>query len=109
MNILTGEVHSAKQAFEEALDIQRCCYAEGDFKSMPGFLATSSTICNIGFCDIENADFKGAIFHLEDALKIQQNVLEPSSFVIMSTMEILAYSYVKYGGIDKALRVSSSL
>lgn len=101
-----GELEDAATAFEEALDIQQTCYEEGNFQSMPGFLATSCTICNLGFVCMEGADYETAISHLEDSLKLQRNILDPNSFIIMSTLENLAFCYLKYGGLDKALRVS---
>ena len=104
-----GELEDAAIAFEEALDIQQTCYEEGNFQSMPGFLATSCTICNLGFVCMEGADYETAISHLEDALKLQRNILDANSFIIMSTLENLAFCYLKYGGLDKALRVSGML
>ena len=101
-----GELEDAAIAFEEALDIQQSCYEEGNFQSMPGFLATSCTLCNLGFVSMEGADYETAISHLEDALKLQRNILDANSFIIMSTLENLAYSYLQYGGLDKALKVS---
>eukprot|EP00557_Chaetoceros_sp_GSL56_P003376 CAMPEP_0176502158 /NCGR_PEP_ID=MMETSP0200_2-20121128/14594_1 /TAXON_ID=947934 /ORGANISM="Chaetoceros sp., Strain GSL56" /LENGTH=612 /DNA_ID=CAMNT_0017901191 /DNA_START=282 /DNA_END=2120 /DNA_ORIENTATION=- len=98
-----GEKYDAKDAFQQSLSVQKDCYEFNGFTSMPGFLATSTTICNQGIVAIANADYETAIEKLEDALKIQRNVLEPTSVTIMTTMEHLAYAYLKYGGLDKSL------
>lgn len=101
-----GEMNDAKDAFEQSLRVQKDCYELKGSRSMPGFLATSTTICNQGFVAMASADFETAIEKLEDALKIQRNVLEPTSVTIMTTINHLAYAYLKYGGINKSLEVS---
>jgi len=108
-NFEFGELDDAKEAFEEVLTIQQDCFDAGDFSSMPGYLATSSTICNLGCVYLEKADWEKAIFQLEEGLKIQQNVLEPTNAVIMTTLEHIAYANIKYGCFDKAVIVSTSI
>lgn len=104
-----GDLGDAKDAFQESLHVQRDCYEVGSLKSTPGFLATSTTISNLGIVAMAESDFELAILKLEDALKIQQNVLEATNDVVMNTIEILAYAYLRYGAIDKALEVSERM
>jgi tetratricopeptide (TPR) repeat protein len=104
-NFEYAELDNAKEAFEEALAIQRACFEEGTFTSMPGFLAISNTVCNLALVHMEMADWESAVFRLEEGLKIQQNSLEHTNVIIVSTLKNLAYASVKFGAIDKALQV----
>lgn len=98
-----GEINDAQDAFQQSLCIQKDCYELNGFTSMPGFHATWTTICNQGVVAMASEDFETAIEKLEDALKIQQNVLDSTSVIVMTTMDHLAYAYLQYGGIDKSL------
>ncbi len=66
-----GEIDDAKEAFQDALAIQRERFEEGNFTSMPGFLATSSTLCNLGYVFLEKGIWEKAIYQFEEALKVR--------------------------------------
>lgn len=104
-----GGLDDAKEAFDYAIDIQREVHYSGNNTTMPVQLAMSSTICNLGFVHLENSDWEYASDRLSYALKIQRNVLDDTNNLVMSTMEHLGYSYVKYGNFDASLATYSEI
>ncbi len=102
-----AEVEASKVALEKAIEIQQICSEQGTFSSMPGFAAIANTKCNLGLVHLELANWKSAIMCFEEGLKIQQNIFEPTNVITVGTLTTLAYACIKFGAVDKALKVRS--
>jgi len=102
----SGNVEGAMEAYEKSLFIQRDIFKIGNLSGIPGFLALSTTICNLGYVYMDKLDWELAVFQFEDALQIQKSILISKGHkVIMNTLYNIGYASVKDGNYDSALKI----
>ena len=98
----------AQASFEEAVALQKKVFrnmfnlAIGYDTSSPGILTMASTMCNLGYVAIEQADFASAIKTLQTSLKIQKAVLGQSNKLVQSTLDNLGYSAIMLNNFEAA-------
>ncbi|KAG7354995.1 tetratricopeptide repeat family protein [Nitzschia inconspicua] len=116
VNFELGNLDEAKRNYIGAIEEQRAIF--GTWKnpftlmtdtSKPGYLTMASTMCNKGYIDLEQENFKDAIFIFMESLKIQKVLLEANNKLILSTMENIGYCYCRTGEFDKAAKTYREL
>ena len=115
VNFENGKFDDAKEAFVDAIKFQKKTLGEVSSFSFtnpatkPGFLTMASTLCNKGYIDLEQQDYKTAIATFNESLVIQKLLLGADNKLVLSTLDNLGYAYAMHGSYDKALAVSFSV
>lgn len=114
VNFENSKYKSALEAFEDAIEMQK--KALGDVSpfsfnnpaTKPGFLTMASTMCNKGYIDLEQENYKAAVNTFTESIKIQKLLLGADNKLVLSTLDNLGYAQTMYGSTDKGLSVSWS-
>ena len=123
----TSALEEAELAFSEALDIQEELLEDQEFIG-PQFLCMSSTMCNLAFIymdrgcnnlrDVDSASaiaesatfvqskryLKRAINKLEDAITIQQGLLDDGHNLILNSLDNISFCYFRLQDYDNATK-----
>jgi tetratricopeptide (TPR) repeat protein len=81
----------------------------GPDTSKPGHLTMASTMCNKGYIDLEQENYREAIDTFHESLKIQKILLEADNKLILSTMTNIGYCYVRINDTDNACVIYKEL
>ena len=117
VNFEVGDLKEAKQAYTQAIEDQKSVFGRGwtgpfsilTDTSKPGYLTMASTMCNKGYIDVEQGNFKEAIEIFSESLKIQKKLLEPNNKLVISTIDNVAYCHCRLGDFDKASSIYKEL
>ena len=115
VNFENGKFDAAKEAFVDAIKFQKKTLGEVSSFSFtnpatkPGFLTMASTMCNKGYIDLEQDEYKTAIATFNESLVIQKLLLGADNKLVLSTLDNLGYAYAMHGSYDKALAVSFAI
>ncbi|KAI2507790.1 hypothetical protein MHU86_6686 [Fragilaria crotonensis] len=63
----------------------------------------ASTMCNKGYIDLEQENYRSAISTFNESLAIQKLLLGADNKLVLSTLDNLGYAYAVQGSYDKAL------
>ena len=66
-------------------------------------------MCNKGYIDLEQNEYKTAIATFNESLVIQKLLLGADNKLVLSTLDNLGYAYAMHGSYDKALAVSFAI
>mmetsp|Transcript_15976 Transcript_15976/g.23576 ORF Transcript_15976/g.23576 Transcript_15976/m.23576 type:complete len:314 (+) Transcript_15976:162-1103(+) len=112
VNFERGKYPEAKEAFEDAINLQKEALGDLDLvkaplstepSAKPGFLTMASTMCNKGYIELEQKIFFRAIETFKESLSIQKVLLGADNKLILSTLDNLGYAQTLNGDFDKAL------
>ena len=112
VNFENKKFDAAKDAFVDAIQLQKKTLGEVSSFSFtnpatkPGFLTMASTMCNKGYIDLEQENYKSAVSTFNESLVIQKLLLGADNKLVLSTLDNLGYAYAVQGLFDKALTVS---
>lgn len=115
VNFESKKFEAAKDAFVDAIQLQKKTLGEVSSFSFtnpatkPGFLTMASTMCNKGYIDLEQENYRSAISTFNESLAIQKLLLGADNKLVLSTLDNLGYAYAVQGSYDKALAVSIRL
>mmetsp|Transcript_11277 Transcript_11277/g.16574 ORF Transcript_11277/g.16574 Transcript_11277/m.16574 type:complete len:477 (-) Transcript_11277:56-1486(-) len=115
VNFENSKFSSALEAFADAIKMQK--KALGDVSpfsfnnpaTKPGFLTMASTMCNKGYIDLEQENFKAAVGTFTESLKIQKLLLGADNKLVLSTLDNLGYAQTLNGSTDKGLATYKEL
>jgi tetratricopeptide (TPR) repeat protein len=109
----SGNFESAKEAFMDAITLQKESLGEfvvsssvDDPTSRPGYLTMASTMCNKGYTDIVDDNYRAAILIFNESLQIQRQLLGADNKLVLSTLDNLGFAYSMTGRYNKAITVS---
>jgi tetratricopeptide (TPR) repeat protein len=112
----SGNFELAKEAFTDAIKLQKESLGEfmsssslSDPTSRPGFLTMASTMCNKGYTDVIDDNYREAILIFNESLQIQRQLLGADNKLVLSTLDNLGFIYSITGRYNKALAVSDSI
>lgn len=111
VNFEQQHLSAAKKNFEEATSLQKNVFRSvfnfsvGYDTSSPGILTMASTMCNMGYVAIEQADFNEAIHIFRTSLQIQKAVLGSGNKLVQSSLDNLGYACSMLNMYEKALKV----
>lgn len=114
VNFENGKYDEAKEAFVDAIKMQKSTLGEGsvfsftDPAAKPGFLTMASTMCNRGYIDLEQGSWRSAITTFNESLKIQKLLLGADNKLVLSTLDNLGYAYSMNESYESAHAVSGS-
>lgn len=112
VNFESTKFEAAKEAFVDAIEMQQKTLGEGSAFSFtnpatkPGYLTMASTMCNKGYIDLEQENYKSAIAVFNESLKIQKLLLGADNKLVLSTLDNLGFAYSMNESYEKALTVS---
>jgi tetratricopeptide (TPR) repeat protein len=112
----SGHFEHAKGAFRDAITLQKEALGEfvvsssvNDPTSRPGFLTMASTMCNKGYTEIIDDNYREAILIFNESLQIQRHLLGADNKLVLSTLDNLGFAYSMIGSYNKAMTVSTLL
>jgi tetratricopeptide (TPR) repeat protein len=111
VNFEKGCLTEAKDAFDEAVDLQRSVFKNwftmvcGVDANSPGILTMASTMCNKAYVEIEKDNFTKAIDLFNESLKIQRSVLGDDNKLVQSSLDNLGYAHAMLNKYEKALSI----
>jgi tetratricopeptide (TPR) repeat protein len=103
-----NEFAEARQAFEDALDVQRnALFLDPENGTL--MFGTATTLCNLGYLYRFRDMHDKASLVLKEAVCLQERVLGTSHATVLSTMDNLADSYANNGQAVDALNTYDAI
>lgn len=111
VNYEKGAYEAAKRSFQDAIDLQMSVFHSwfnlmcgADTTSSPGILTMASTMCNKGYVEIEQENYKDACKTFMESLEIQRKILGLSNKLVQSSLENLGYAHLMLNQKERALK-----
>jgi len=115
VNFESSKFNSALEAFQDAISMQKKALGDASPFSFnnpatkPGFLTMASTMCNKGYIDLEQENYKAAVNTFSESLKIQKLLLGADNKLVLSTLDNLGFAQTMNGSSEKALTTYQEL
>jgi len=112
VNFENSKFEAAKDAFVEAIKLQKKALGEVSSFSFtnpatkPGFLTMASTMCNKGYIELEQENYKESIAIFNESLIIQKMLLGADNKLVLSTYDNIGFAYAMNESYGKSLAVS---
>ena len=116
VNFELGKLEEAKEAYNKAIDQQKKAFGTWKTPLMimtdttkPGFLTMASTMCNKGYIELEQGNYKEALTIFQESLKIQKLLLEADNKLILGTLDNVGFAHCMRHDYTKALQIYEEL